>query len=72
MTSSGSVAVCTEASAYTHPDLGPLERSTATQSWPSNPAGFGPPVTMFPPRFTALVVKLGVTSGFFASVERPT
>src|SRR5438105_15873175 len=72
MTSSGSAGVWTEASTYTHPALGPVERSTAIHSWPSNPAGLGPPRTVFPPRLTCTAVKVGVTSGFRASVERHT
>src|SRR6266478_9976754 len=60
-----------EQSAYTFPRVALVERSTATQAWPSNPAGFMAPPSMLPPRSTATVrSKVGVVARLVASVER--
>src|SRR5437899_297097 len=39
-----------EQSAYTFPRVALVERSTATQAWPSNPAGLMAPPSWPPPR----------------------
>src|SRR5438876_2057017 len=61
-----------EQSAYTFPRVELVERSTATQAWPSNPPGLGPVLpSILPPRFTGTVrSKVGVVALLVASVER--
>src|SRR5207244_4569988 len=71
-TSSGSLAVNTEASTYTQPAWGPADESIAIQYWPSNPSGFGgTPPLMVPPRSGNDVVKIG-GAPLAAFVERAT
>src|SRR2546426_10114375 len=60
-----------EQSAYTFPRVALVERSTATQAWPSNPAGFIAPPSWPPPRFRGTVrSKDGVTAAFVTFEER--
>src|SRR5438552_17879222 len=60
-----------EQSAYTFPRVELVERSTATQAWPSNPPGFGPPPSKSPARSTGTVrSKVGVVARLLALIER--
>src|SRR6266568_9495866 len=60
-----------EQSAYTFPRVALVERSTATQAWPSSPAGLMPPEDKAPPRFKGTVrSKDGVTAAFVTFEER--
>src|SRR5882724_11919884 len=60
-----------EQRAYTFPRVALVERSTATQAWPSNPPGFGPPPSKSPPRSTGTVrSKVGVVAWLVALSER--
>src|SRR5262245_24544276 len=63
----------TEQRAYTQPRLGPVERSTSTQTWPMRPPGFAaPPVWAWPRRLTFARVNVGGIEGSPALAERET
>src|SRR6266581_5037453 len=60
-----------EQSAYTFPRVALVERSTATQAWPSRPPGLIAPPRWVPPRFTGTVrSKAGVAARLVALIER--
>src|SRR6266516_6842361 len=60
-----------EQSAYTFPRVELVERSTATQAWPSKPTGLMSPPGMVPPRSTGTVrSKVGVAARLVALSER--
>src|SRR6266446_4243061 len=60
-----------EQSAYTFPRVWLVDRSTATQAWPSKPTGLMSPEAKAPPRFTGTVrSKEGVMEELVALMER--